>query len=707
MDCMCQKRSLDDEIVPQDNCGTRGLDEHNTSSVLDNFTWERGLDRRSQLQVQGPQDFTHTANTACETVTPSTKRLVQSWPFAFEQKLGAKYPDELSRHTAIKDSTTEPAYRFMLDTDVLFELGERPQHREKDSSQSEPEQENSNESDPNQPAHQKEFDESFSDQARARIADPIILGLNKHDPISANRELAGPGSVTTKSSSNKADDENARQTTGAVSSPKPASSSVEPLVGPSASFDPTIDPGDFSFAADRTSEKDIHNTWRPPAESLATESGSRSRFPYIERFSTKQILVPLIAIVAGVVLLYPSSPKPYSVETRLFFVTLDGKSPERAGWSVDREAKYFNNTNILYACAQKFFGAHQDANGAQGVNKHKASNPIAQSGPRTIADGRERIKSSGDFIKWFIKSSSLEADSSSVPSRITFRLAGHDPAFLKAVSESYVRSYVDFRRTAQTTDSLESKIDPRTGQQNPEDSSVKPMSDRMRNFEIQEREYELALRLLDSGKSPFSGFIPKESMVDPGSLVNFQQKIVQLEINKNSLLTRFAPESREVRSVEEEIQSVREAMRQCVIEQLRFVKQNKEMLQAQKSGPEKASLEAVEPKSSGSSPIAGGRGSMNRDQPIFIADGLYLLWDTASVVDKPFLAGVGDFFRDRMLGNVHRSVDNMKGLKDSVVTGIYHSLVSDDGFRSEAAPSSDLEDAPLETAPVKRFQNGR
>lgn len=707
MDLMCHKRSPQNESPSRDNQDAPGSNEQGVYGVLDDFTWERVQGRQLRRPFQDSQGSTHHSHSGHETTTPSTRILTESGPLAFQEKQDTNCPRHLSQLRSGENSPTEPAYQFMLDSDFVFELGEHSEGSNQDSNPSKLETGDLREPRFDEPVPDTGLGQSKPDDPSVKTLGPNVSHLGNDCAASSVSEIAAQKQVDSHPASVKNPNEALSQTKIVSSSEKSPVSSPEPSVESGPSFDPTFDPNDFSFAAKHSPKTDVQNTWAPSAESLGSESGERSLLKYVKPLSKKQVLIPLILIMSGIVLLYPSNPKPYSVETRLFFITLDGKSPERSGWSVDREIRHFNNTNILYACAQKLFGTNQDVNGVQGSGKLKGSNPTTAGAIRTVADGRERFKSSGDFIKWFLKSSSLDADGSSVPARIALRLAGHDPAFLKAVSENYVRAYVDYRRTVQSPEAFDSKGDSKIGHPNSEDSSVKAISERLKNFDIQEREYELALRLLDSGKSPFSGFIPKDSMVEPGSLVNFQQKIVQLEINKNSLLTRFAPESREVRSVEEEIQAVREGMRQCVIEQLRFVKQNKEMLVAQKSGPEKVSSESAETKPSVAPPTAVKFGAVNRDNPIFIADGLYLLWDNVSVVDKPFSAKLGDFFKERMVGNMHRSVDNVRGLKDSVVTGIYQSLVSEDNSKADGSMPSDLEEAALETGSSRRANNSR
>ena len=397
----------------------------------------------------------------------------------------------------------------------------------------------------------------------------------------------------------------------------------------------------------------------------------------------RRTVVP--AVAAALLLLaflYLAQPKPYSVETRLMFISGDGRLPDPQGWSLDKETKYFNNTNVVYTLAQKLFEG-QAGPSAAGRPQDQENQAAAHRRRRVISDGRDRFRNPGEFIKWFVKASSLETDSSSVPARITLKLTGKDPKFLKTVSENYVRSYVEFRRTVPTPAIMQASSS------NPVDNTAVPpalktINERLQNFDIQEREYELALNLIDSGKSHFAGFIPKESMVEANSLAHFQQKIVQLELTKNSLSLKYAPESRELRTVEAEIQAARKAMRQCLVEQLRFVKHNKELLLTQKMELEKGLVAPAEakPQTPQTPQPAPVKQVVSADAPVPLGNGLYLIWDAPSLKEKPLLTKVGDA-TSRLASGVQQSIDSVRDAKDSLITGLYKTLVSDNARDDE------------------------
>ncbi len=455
--------------------------------------------------------------------------------------------------------------------------------------------------------------------------------------------------------------------------------------------EPTIEPEAFSNC-DKI-EKRLPSWSQLKDHKFVSNSGRvLSHILAVSREFLKTKRRTFVPALAGVLLvlafLYLAQPRPYSVETRLMFISGDGRTPDLQGWSLDKETKYFSNTNVVYTLAQKLFEGHNGPS-VTGKPQNQDVSSTQQRHRKTVGDGREKFKNQGEFIRWFIKVSSLEADTSSVPARITLKLTGNDPKFLKAVSENYVRSYVEFRRAMPVT--VANQINTNAAA----DSSAVPpvlktINERLQTFDIQEREYELALNLIDSGKSHFAGFIPKESMVEATSLAHFQQKIVQLELHKNALSLKYAPESREIRTVEAEIQAARKAMRQCLVEQLRFVKHNRELLLTQKMELEKGLAAPPEVKPERQQPVqseSNAKRLVSTDAPVPLGNGLYLIWDKPILTEKPLLSKVGDA-TGRLVAGVQQSIDSVRDAKDSVITGLYNTLVSDNA----RGVDSDVED---------------
>ncbi len=97
-------------------------------------------------------------------------------------------------------------------------------------------------------------------------------------------------------------------------------------------------------------------------------------------------------------------------------------------------------------------------------------------------------------------------------------------------------------------------------------------------LDVQWKEYDLLLRLMASRRGVFRGFLPGGRVPELSFLTAFQSKIVELEIKKKALAVRYKPRSREIRTVAQEIDGVREAMKEYVSEHLVFLKKRKETL---------------------------------------------------------------------------------------------------------------------------------
>ncbi len=102
-------------------------------------------------------------------------------------------------------------------------------------------------------------------------------------------------------------------------------------------------------------------------------------------------------------------------------------------------------------------------------------------------------------------------------------------------------------------------------------------------LDVQGKEYDLLLNLIASRRVVFRGFIPEGQAPELSFLPIFQSKIVELEIKKRALAVRYKPKSREIRAVAQEIDGVRDAMKEYVGENRVFVKKQKETLMARRA----------------------------------------------------------------------------------------------------------------------------
>lgn len=123
-------------------------------------------------------------------------------------------------------------------------------------------------------------------------------------------------------------------------------------------------------------------------------------------------------------------------------------------------------------------------------------------------------------------------------------------------------------------------------------AALKEITRRLDEAHILREHHELALKLIDSGQGVFRGFSPVADSGLRSPVQRFQDRIIQLEIEKQGLLVKFSPQSSEIRSMDMEIAGVRNAMRQCLIESLAFVRTDIEGLASRKCELERTAEKA-------------------------------------------------------------------------------------------------------------------
>ena len=145
----------------------------------------------------------------------------------------------------------------------------------------------------------------------------------------------------------------------------------------------------------------------------------------------------------------------------------------------------------------------------------------------------------------------------------------------------------------------------------------------------------MALKVLEAG----GGSIDSSS-VDPRSpifttLARFQDKIIQLEIERGSLEARFTPQSREIKSIDFQIEGVKGLLSQYLTEQMNYLKKDKEMFVTQKTELEQSSQRKPE-----NTEIAEEPKDMSKSSGM-LASGAkwYFLNDGLSVINEnPFIS---------------------------------------------------------------------
>ncbi|MFH1113839.1 MAG: hypothetical protein V1792_07950 [Pseudomonadota bacterium] len=347
-------------------------------------------------------------------------------------------------------------------------------------------------------------------------------------------------------------------------------------------------------------------------------------------------LAVLSALIA--VAVYQVWTDGYEVASKLLFLKGEQRGADGVSWPLEKEIEILKSSGLRSHLASGLFDAVSA--GARGTL------PGADAARSMVLRlGLTRFKDRGEFEQWLSESFGAVGEVSNGVAKVKLTMNGDDPDFLKAVMEECVRRYVEHRNswapTQETPMSLAS-VSPGPGPSAPRLGAI---DDSIHELNMSLREAELALGNLDSGNGIFRGFVPVSQGAGTSYLQRFQDKIVELEIQKRSMAARFTSKSPEVRAVDMEIKGIRSAMREALSSHLVFLKRKAEGLQerraqlAKTGGPVRASRI----RNDLNKPCSG---SLNgRDSWYFANDGLYIITDRPSTVQRPFTVKAGTFTR--------------------------------------------------------------
>jgi hypothetical protein len=372
-------------------------------------------------------------------------------------------------------------------------------------------------------------------------------------------------------------------------------------------------------------------------------SGRETVLERIRQFDPKKAGICLLLALAFAGLMTYLSREPYYVETKVLFIDSgNGSKEEGKSWrSVEREVELLKNSEIMDFLATDTYRR------VNGVLRGRASEndgwPQFQTADWTLTDGRSRSETHAEFTQWLQKELSFSSEVSGGVGKVTLRLEGAQPDYLKQVIAAYVAGYAEHRRMLESQS--RPKAEPPAPQPVvPEQKTSDPISEQVQKLEMQQHGCQLALQFLDKGTGAFSGFVPDGHMTGISSLVQFQDRIVQLEIKKRSLEVQFTPESREIRSLDLEIQGLKGAMRECLVEQIAFLKKGREQLLARYDRVEKTKSSAAKPRPTASKSVV--KTDIPGGQAWFvIRDGLYMLRDKPAITKQPLVVKAGDMGR--------------------------------------------------------------
>ncbi|MGP8284210.1 MAG: hypothetical protein ACLQT6_16040 [Desulfomonilaceae bacterium] len=379
----------------------------------------------------------------------------------------------------------------------------------------------------------------------------------------------------------------------------------------------------------------------------------------------KYYLVLGLVLACLVIGFYLLAMQTYTVETRLFFVIGDKNVLDTEGWSPVRELSVLQNPGTASLLSRRYYNIVDPINL---FNKKDKTGFDSVAFASTVVDpatvNKNHFKKSTEFESWLSKSIAFEPDFNSGQNRIALKLTGHDPSFLKGVLQDYVGSYVDLRHAIDSRS--KEKVQTAT-QQSAENSakekSAQNMDERLKKLDALKYEYKLALKLMESGSGSFAALSSDTNNGVSKTLSKFQDKIIQLEIERSSLETRYTPQSREIKSIDFQIQGVKGLMKQYLVEQIDYLKKDRDLLVAQKNELEGKTTEtqlSAEPKNLGKPAGMLATGA----KWYMLNDGLSVITESPFITSKPFLAKLADA-KDAFVSSLFASTANRNASRTS------------------------------------------
>jgi hypothetical protein len=270
-----------------------------------------------------------------------------------------------------------------------------------------------------------------------------------------------------------------------------------------------------------------------------------------------------IAAIVTAVFCYLFSPGNYRIDANLLFLCARAGDPSGRAWPLEKEVEILKSPRVLHLASRELFARKASRDGVRG----SFGVPARSGGVATQPD----LPNYTATTKWLSEKLSVTPQPST--GMATISITGQDPELLKEAMHAYLKHYAR-HRTELAADAALCGNPGRAGSAFGRPASVwSDIRDELENVVTQQHECEMALKLMDSGKGPFRGFLPESNLTGVPSLSAFQNKIVELEIKKRSLGARFTTESRDVQAIDLEIKGVRAAMKERIREHLLLLKQ--------------------------------------------------------------------------------------------------------------------------------------
>ncbi len=374
------------------------------------------------------------------------------------------------------------------------------------------------------------------------------------------------------------------------------------------------------------------------------------------------VALALLCLIIGLYLLGKQS---YTVETRLVFIIGDRKALEKENWSPMRELSLLQNPKTTSVLSSKYFATVDPMSLFNKVDGNSVDSIFSKSteiNPMLVK--KDFYKTSVDFESWLSRSITFEPDFYGGQNGVAIKLTGPDPKLLKGVLLDYISSYVDLRRVvaarSKEMGKPQSPVPAEVIENAQNQKALESLNEKIKKLDLLLNDYQLAINLMESNNGSISSF-----SLDPNSpifanLARFQDKIIQLEIERGSLEARFTPQSHEIKSINFQIDGVKGLMRQYLSEQIKYLNNDKDMLIAQKKDfennpqPKSEMTEEHKDMSKSSGMLASGA------KWYFLNDGLSVINENPFVTSKPLLGKIADL-KDALLASLFSSGNGGRG----------------------------------------------
>lgn len=319
----------------------------------------------------------------------------------------------------------------------------------------------------------------------------------------------------------------------------------------------------------------------------------------------------------------------YWVETQLLFfdshAALEGDMAAKR--ALEKELEILMSPAVVFLTAQDVF--------TNDVLRQYRGAPQIEARLVSATDARDQ----GAFLKWakwLAEARTVRSSVSGGVMTVRIGLNGPEQEVLRPILDAYVDNYIENRRRLAQVRTEKTEIH-RGPTRDVDLKLVEEMGRQLHRIDWKIRRCELALQRMDSGRGVFCGFMPETE--DPGipGIQRFQQRIVDLEIEKAKLGVQFKPGGREIRSLNYQIAAVKKAMKECLTEHLQIFLKGRAELQAkirlhQQVQQSSDRVEKPVPHEKCMGKLPGG------DAWFLVDDGLYMVRDKSFFQNKPLLA---------------------------------------------------------------------